>query len=168
MFEGSPGGLHIDFDTLAHDEAPSFYGYGIAVDHNGMIWGGTGMPGRWDPDQNTWTQINGSINNVGVGLAEDKQGRMWVGMVGGVQSVDTETMELGVSVEFEGETIQSKGISVDVDGFIWAIPDNQDRAYRVDPDDLSYQMMSGFSGAYTYSDMTGGSLNSVACNPPEG
>ena len=55
---------------------------------------------------------------------------------------------------------------VDVDGFIWAIPDNSDRAYRVDPTDLSYVKIGGLIGAYTYSDLSGGSLKSVACNPP--
>ncbi|WP_181234431.1 hypothetical protein [Enhygromyxa salina] len=166
LFEGSPGGLRIDFDTLTHTEMGSFYGYGIAVDHQGKIWGGTGVPGKWDPNLNSWTSINGSIMNSGVGLAEDKQGRMWVGINGGIQAFDAESMAFGPQVLFPNETIQSKGISVDVDGYIWAIPDNQSRAYRVDPDDLSFQSISGFVGAYTYSDMTGGSLYNVACNPP--
>jgi hypothetical protein len=168
LFEGNPGGLRIDYETLAHDEMASFYGYGIAVDHQGMIWGGTGAPGKWNPDLNTWTSINGSISNAGVGLAEDQMGRMWVGITGGIQAFDAETMEFGPEVLFPAETIQSKGISVDVDGYIWAIPDNQDIAYRVDPDDFSFESVDGFVGAYTYSDMTGGSLYNVACNPPEG
>jgi len=166
LFEGGPGAIHVDFETLQYDTIGPFYGYGITVDHNGHIWGGTGVPGKWNPMAMTWTQIMGSINNAGVGLAEDQQGRMWVGIIGGIQAVDVETMALTDVVMFAGEQIQSKGISVDVDGFIWAIPDNQDRAYRVDPTDLSYQMVNGFLGAYTYSDMTGGALKTVACNPP--
>jgi len=168
LFEGSPGGLHIDHDTLVHTEVGPFYGYGITVDHNGRIWGGTGVPGRWDPATQTWTQIMGSIQNVGVGLAEDRNNRMWVGIVGGIQAIDVDTMVLGESVLFAGESVQSKGMSVDVDGYIWAVPDSQNRAYRVDPDDLSYEQIGGLVGAYTYSDMTGGALNSVACNPPAG
>jgi len=77
-------------------------------------------------------------------------------------------MALGEAVMFAGESIQSKGMSVDVDGYIWAVPDAQNRAYRVDPEDLSYEQIGGLVGAYTYSDMTGGALNSVACNPPAG
>jgi hypothetical protein len=166
LFEGTPGAIHVDYETLAYDTIGPFYGYGITVDHKGRIWGGTGVPGQWDPIAQTWTQIMGSINNVGVGLAEDQQGRMWVGIVGGIQAVDVETMALTDVVMFANEMIQSKGISVDVDGFIWAVPDSQDRAYRVDPTDLSYQMIGGLMGAYTYSDMTGGGLKTVACNPP--
>lgn len=124
------------------------------------------MPGQWDPMAQVWTTIQGNINNAGVGLAEDHQHRMWVGIVGGIQAIDVETMALTDTVMFAGENVQCKGISVDVDGFIWAVPDAQNRAYRVDPDDLSYQMIGGLVGAYTYSDMTGGSLKTVACNPP--
>jgi hypothetical protein len=168
LFEGSPGAVRVDFDTLTYDTVGPFYGYGITVDHNGRIWGGTGVPGRWDPVTSTWTTIMGSIQNAGVGLAEDQQGRMWVGINGGIQAIDVDTMALLDTVMFAGETIQSKGISVDVDGFIWAVPDSQTRAYKVDPDALTYDQFNGLVGAYTYSDMTGGAINSVACNPPAG
>ncbi|MBK6921191.1 MAG: hypothetical protein IPH07_27590 [Deltaproteobacteria bacterium] len=168
LFENTPGAVRVHFDDLTWDEAPPFYGYGITVDHNGMIWGATGVPGKWDPATSTWTTIAGSINNYGVGLAEDPTGLMWVGIVGGVQAIDVETMALGPSVMFPGETAQCKGISVDLDGYVWAVPDSQDRAYKVDTTDLSYDMFSGLQGAYTYSDMTGGAINSVACNPPAG
>lgn len=166
LFEGSPGAIRVDFETLTYDTVGPFYGYGITVDHKGRIWGGTGVPGQWDPMAQVWTTIQGNINNAGVGLAEDQQQRMWVGIVGGIQAIDVETMALTDTVMFAGENVQCKGISVDVDGFIWAVPDAQNRAYRVDPDDLSYQMIGGLVGAYTYSDMTGGSLKTVACNPP--
>jgi len=168
LFENSPGAIRVDFETLEHDEAPPFYGYGITVDHNGMIWGGTGIPGKWDPATSTWTQIVGSINNYGVGLAEDTMNRMWVGIVGGIQAIDVDTMALGPTVMFPGETAQAKGMSVDVDGYIWAVPDSQTRAYRVDPESLEFEQFDGLVGAYTYSDMTGGAINSVACNPPAG
>lgn len=166
LFENSPGAIRIDYETLEYDTVGPFYGYGITVDHNGRVWGGTGVPGRWDPEMQVWESIQGSIQNSGVGLAEDHEGRMWVGIVGGIQAVDVETLALGQTVMFDGEAVQSKGISVDFDGYIWAVPDNADRAYRVDPMDLSYQKIGGLVGAYTYSDMTGGSLKSVACNPP--
>ena len=166
LFEGSPGALRIDYETLEIESIGPFYGYGITVDHEGRIWGGTGVPGRWDPKAQQWQAIAGSIQNAGVGLAEDHQGRMWVGIVGGIQAVDVDTLALTDKVLFDGEAVQCKGISVDVDGFIWAVPDSQDRAYRVDPDDLSYVKIGGLVGAYTYSDMTGGALKSVACNPP--
>ena len=166
LFENSPGAIRVDFETLEYDTVGPFYGYGITVDHNGRIWGGTGVPGRWDPEMQVWESIAGNIQNSGVGLAEDQANRMWVGIVGGIQAIDVETLALGQTVMFAGESVQSKGISVDFDGFIWAVPDNADRAYRVDPDDFTYEKIGGLVGAYTYSDMTGGSLKSVACNPP--
>ena len=93
---------------------------------------------------------------------------MWVGMFGGIQAIDVASMTLLDAVLFEGEMSQCKGISVDVDGYIWAVPESQDRAYKVDPDTLDYEMFTGLVGAYTYSDMTGGALKSVTCNPPNG
>jgi hypothetical protein len=168
LFEGNPGAIRVDFDTLTYEPINPFYGYGITVDHKGRIWGGTGAPGRWDPTLQIWETITGSINNSGVGLAEDGMNRMWVGIVGGIQAVDVDTLQLGPAVMFSGEMIQSKGISVDVDGYIWAVPDAQDRAYRVNPTTLTYDQIGGLVGAYTYSDMTGGALKSVACNPPQG
>lgn len=159
LFEGSPGAIRVDYDDLTYEEIGPFYGYGITVDHKGRIWGGTGVPGRWDPIAQVWTSIMGSINNAGVGLAEDHVNRMWVGIVGGIQAIDTETMALGPTVMFDGEQVQCKGISVDVDGFIWAVPDNGDRAYRVNPDDFTYEKIGGLVGAYTYSDMTEGMLD---------
>ncbi len=168
LFEGNPGAVRVDFETLTYETIGPFYGYGITVDHNGRIWGGTGVPGRWDPATSTWDTIMGSISNSGVGLAEDHANRMWVGITGGIQAIDVDTMALLDTVMFAGETVQSKGISVDVDGFIWAVPDNQNRAYKVDPDLLTYDQLGGLQGAYTYSDMTGGAINSVACNPPAG
>jgi hypothetical protein len=166
LFENSPGAIRVDFETLEYDTVGPFFGYGITVDHNGRIWGGTGVPGRWDPELQMWQTIVGNIQNSGVGLAEDNEGRMWVGITGGIQAIDVETLALGQTVMFAGENVQSKGISVDFDGFIWAVPDNADRAYRVDPVDFTYEKIGGLVGAYTYSDMTGGSLKSVACNPP--
>lgn len=59
-------------------------------------------------------------------------------------------------------------MSMDVDGFIWAVPDSSTHAYRVDPDDFTYETVNGLIGASTYSDMTGGAINSVACTPPRG
>ena len=40
-----------------------------------------------------------------------------------------------------------------------------DKAYRVDPDDFSYESYDGLNFPYTYSDMTGGQINNVNCNP---
>ena len=57
-----------------------------------------------------------------------------------------------------------KGISVDVDGFVWAVTGS---AHKITPDapyafDGSY---TGLSGPYTYSDMTGWGLQNAAYNP---
>jgi hypothetical protein len=57
-----------------------------------------------------------------------------------------------------------KGISVDVDGYVWAVT-QIGRAYKIDPDDFSFEYYDGLSGPYTYSDMTGWALQNVSCRP---
>lgn len=61
-----------------------------------------------------------------------------------------------------------KGVSTDVDGFILAVRQDETVAFKIDPDDYSIETYEGLNGPYTYSDMTGGALNNVVCNPPEG
>jgi hypothetical protein len=63
---------------------------------------------------------------------------------------------------------QAKGVSVDIDGYIWVAFQNDTHAYRIDPNTYAIETVSGLNDPYTYSDMTGGQLANVNCNPPEG
>ena len=62
-----------------------------------------------------------------------------------------------------------KGVSVDVDGFIWIVHANDTKAFRISPTDLTdIQFYDGLNSPYTYSDMTGGQISNVVCHPPVG
>ncbi len=179
VFQGGPArAVGVDFTTLAIREVSNFQGYGITVDHEDNVWGGGPRPGKFNPTTSTWTEVDTDqavlhIENVGTGIAEDQQGRMWVGTEGGLVSVDVITMEIRDKVLFteltSAPTVWTpKGISVDMDGFIWGVDMGSERAYRVDPVTLEYESVGGLDRPYTYSDMTGGALRSVTCHdPPE-
>jgi hypothetical protein len=61
-----------------------------------------------------------------------------------------------------------RGISVDIDGYVWGVELSGTKAFRVDPVTFEYELYDGLVGAYTYSDMSGGQLSNVTCNPPAG
>ena len=78
-----------------------------------------------------------------------------------------ETLAVGDEVALPGAG-QVKGVSVDVDGCIWAIRQGDPNAYRIHPTTYAIHSYTGLDGPYTYSDMTGGQITNVNCNPPEG
>lgn len=139
--------------------------YGITVDHNGRVWVsstlGAGV-GRFDPETETWDTV-GTFFSSG-GLAEGPDNHMWVSTSTGAVSIDIDSMMPG-NIFFSAQTGGIKGISTDIDGFVWAVGDV---AWKVDPTSGAVEdSYSGLSSAYTYSDMTGYALGNVAC-PPEG
>jgi hypothetical protein len=156
--------FRVDFETL---EVTTHGGgfYGITVDTQGRPW--TDAFARYDLDTMQWTQ-NGDIPGVGgSGLAQDHQGRMWKSTTGGVGWIDMETMEPGDIVALPGAG-NYRGIGVDVDGFIWAVLLGGTTAYKIDPDTYELDFIDGLVSPYTYSDMAGGQLSNVTCNPPRG
>lgn len=139
--------------------------YGITVDTEGRVW--TNSIRRYDPGSNQWANPVGGNAGQNGGVAQDLQGRIWAAEANGVTWVDMETMAVGdtVALPFQG---QAKGVSVDIDGYIWAAFQGDTRAYRIDPDTYAIETVTGLNDPYTYSDMTGGQLSNVNCNPPEG
>jgi streptogramin lyase len=136
--------------------------YGITVDHDGRVWTsstlGAGLA-RFDPDTETWDTISG-FSSLG-GLAEGEDDLMWVADSQGLISVNIDDFSFGP--RYLGP---SKGVSVDVDGFVWSVDSG---ATKIDPATaLEVGSYNGLSGPYTYSDMTGHALGSVTCPPPEG
>lgn len=103
--------------------------YGITVDHEGRVWvsstAGAGAA-RFDPTTEAW-DIIGGFSSLG-GLAEDDNNTMWIADNDGMVSVEVDTLQFGP--RFLSPHGQVKGVSVDVDGFVWAV-DN--RAHKVDP-----------------------------------
>lgn len=159
--------VRVDYETL---EYTVFNGssYGVTVDTMGRPWVGD-SPQRFNPLTGTYdAPPMGSLPGAGgSGIAEDHDGRMWAATSGGIGWVDRDTLVVGDTVALPAQGIY-RGISVDVDGYIWAIPLGGTQAFKVDPETYAFESIGGLNGPYTYSDMTGGQLNAVNCFQPEG
>jgi hypothetical protein len=155
----------VDFDTL-EVEIFNGGGYGITVDTKGRVWW-NGVS-RFDYATNQYE--NAGVSGGSGGIAQDLQGRMWFANNDkGISWVDMDTLAMGDTVPLPaGPGWTVKGVSVDIDGYIWAVRQDETAAYKVDPDDYSIESYDGLDGPYTYSDMTGGAVFNVTCNPPEG
>ncbi len=151
----------IDFATL---EVEIFSGgtYGITVDTKGRVWGSSSL-WRFDYEANAWANPPQQETGSG-GLAQDHVGRMWAATQDGLVWHDLETLAMGDAVPLPG-TGAVKGVSVDVDGFVWAIRQGDPRAFKIDPTTYEIEFYDGLDGPYTYSDMTGGGLYNITCNP---
>ena len=157
--------LHVDYDTLAYDTI-SGGSYGITVDTNGRVWVDSGS--RYDPVSGSWDQKIGNLpGSGGSGVAEDLAGRIWTATVGGVGWIDMETMVVGDTVMLPEGGLY-RGIAVDYDGYIWAVLLGGTTAHRIDPVTYAVDTFTGLNNPYTYSDMAGGQLSNVVCNPPAG
>ncbi|MEM7159330.1 MAG: hypothetical protein AAF799_41210 [Myxococcota bacterium] len=138
--------------------------YGITVDHNGRVWLSSmfgASAARFDPETETWDIVPGSFTSQ-AGLMEHPSGQMWIGTSTGAIEVDVETLELGnVFVPAGGGEV--KGISIDGDGFVWAV---NGMAHKFDPASGALEgTYNGLSSPYTYSDMTGWALQNTTCPP---
>jgi len=158
--------VRVDYETLA---VQVFAGgsYGITVDSQGRPW--DDAPRRFNLDTQQWQSPIGNLpGSGGSGVAEDLQGRIWKATTGGIGWVDMETMVVGATVLLPEGNMNYRGIGVDVDGFIWAVPLGGTTAHKVDPDTYEVTTYSGLNAPYTYSDMAGGQLSNVTCNVPQG
>lgn len=129
-------------------------GYGMTIDHQGRIWTCSGTVARFDPLTEVWdtNTVQGQA-----GCMEDGQGTLWVGsdpMVG----VDIDTLQITQTVELPQYV---HGISIDFNGRVWGVGLDSS-AFRYDPSNGNIDTVTGFVGAYTYSDMTGFALANVS------
>lgn len=157
--------VHVDYETMSY-ETFSGGSYGITVDTNGRVWTDSGN--RYDPMTGSWDAKIGSLpGSGGSGVAQDQMGRMWTATTGGVGWIDMDTMVVGDTVPLPEGGLY-RGIAVDFDGYIWAVMLGGTTAHKIDPTTYNVETFTGLSNPYTYSDMAGGQLNSVNCNPPAG
>jgi hypothetical protein len=152
----------VDFETL-EVEIFDGGGYGITVDTEARVWLSSSIS-RFD--YATGERLSANVSTSG-GITQDLQNRIWAAGQNGVVWVDMETLAVGDEVALPGNG-QVKGVSVDIDGYIWAVRQDDPTAYKIDPDNYDIQTYTGLNGPYTYSDMAGGAINNVTCNPPEG
>ncbi|EDM80354.1 hypothetical protein PPSIR1_11280 [Plesiocystis pacifica SIR-1] len=159
--------VNVNYETLEYQVIQGG-SYGITVDSEGRPW--DDVPRRLNLDTMQWENVQGgSLPGAGgSGVAQDLQGRIWKSVSGGgVGWVDMETMQVGDTV-YLPTTNNHRGIGVDVDGFIWAVPLNGTTAHKIDPDTYEVFTYDGLNAPYTYSDMAGGQLSNVTCNEPQG
>lgn len=166
----------VDHDTLAVQlwTIPISV-YGITVDSSGRPWMSSNMGAgntsavRFDPMTETFEMATGPVGSAQTGIQEDAFGRMWMntwsydgGAGQGVTYIDIATMVTG---PFTALPTYGKGISIDLDGMVWAIGTFTNNAARYDPSTGQVDVYSALDYPYTYSDMTGWALQNTTCNP---
>jgi len=152
--------FRVDHETLAVEVVNKGF-YGITVDNKDRVWLDDGS--RYDPLTKQWaTQIGDLQPNGGSGVAIDLKGRVWHATNGGLGWLDSETMIVGGKVMIPNNGF-SRGIGVDVDGYIWSVPLGTTVAHRIHPDTFEIATYTGLNSPYTYSDMAGGQINNVVC-----
>jgi hypothetical protein len=138
----------------------SSHWYGMTVDVDGYVWNCASRVARFDPIDETWT-VSDELPGWSAGCMADanEEGLLWLGSSGfGLRAIDRVTLQ----VVQEWPTQSSYGVSIDFQGYVWAVDGNG--AHRVDPETGETLSYNGLVGAYTYSDMTGAALSAVG-NP---
>jgi streptogramin lyase len=145
--------------------------YGITVDHNGRVWVSSTLgsgAARFDPVTETWDVVMGFFG--GSGLAEGPDNLMYVSAGSTIRAVDIDSLALGM-VWTTQESV--KGVSFDADGYLWGVTYRDEKdpmsfaaAYKIDVSTMTTDgVYAELGDPYTYSDMTGNALGSVACAP---
>lgn len=172
---GTSGSLfRIDGDDMTverWDNDASHVMYGIALAADGTPWIAGWSGNLWSFDLATTTWIDRGGSNDGPtrlrGLAIDQEGSAWIAgnEPCGLMRYDTAGgMLLDGMIELPG-CATPVGVSIDVDGMVWVVDKDADKAFKLDPSDNSVVTVEGLVDPYTYSDMTGAGLNLVV-NPP--
>jgi sugar lactone lactonase YvrE len=140
---------------------PSGPGYGIATDVEGRVWTcGGGHASRFDPETEQWQSTPGAASGIG-GCMTDGGTTLYHSRYsqGVIVAIDTESV---TPIKEYIIPAYVHGISVDFKGMIWGVTFASSQVFRVDPDTEVVDTYGGLTGAYTYSDMTGFGLSSVA------
>lgn len=144
-----------DMSYEIYDTPNGPHWYGMTVDSDGYVFLCSNTVGRFDPVNLIWDQAQ-----VGgwTGCMSDGQpdGLLWMSNGNGVVGVNRQSLQ----VEKMWPAAGSYGISVDFEGYVWAVA-NGSNVSKIDPDTGEYTTYSGLVGAYTYSDMIGFGLAQV-------
>jgi len=158
--------VKVNYDDFSYTGYPvaGDGGYGMTVTSEGYVWLCGTQTRRFNPQTETWTTVpllNGSVHTGG--CMGDGNGILYRGGYGQIHGIDTLTMEtVRVLDVAQGGDDFIWGVAIDFDGYVWGVPRNGSRAYKVDPDvNQIVHTLEGLVGAYTYSDMTGFALLNV-------
>jgi hypothetical protein len=130
-------------------------GYGMTVDSEGFVWTCSSSVARFDPNTEMWVTANVG-GNAGCMADAEEDGLLWVSAGQNVKGINRDTLV----VEKTWVTGGTYGISIDFEGYIWAVAYGS-TASKVDPETGQFWTYNGLVGAYTYSDMTGYALSNV-------
>jgi hypothetical protein len=147
--------VNVNRQTLAVQTWPmAASGYGMTVDQEGYVWTCSNTVARFDPATETWQQ---AVVGGSGGCMSDGADMLWMAsspLVG----INRQTLAIDYSIPLP-EYVH--GVSIDYQGYVWGVGMN-DTAYRVDPDNGSWDPVTGLIAPYTYSDMTGFALDIVS------
>jgi len=136
--------------------------YGINVDKYGKIWVASGSnASRFDPQTFQWTVVNLMGKGGGRGLASSNDGYVYPAVDGSGGAVKINAnVEPPVAEMFMKGAGTPVGAALDYDGYVWVVNQGGASASKLDP--KTGQMVANVpvgSSPYTYSDMTGYTLN---------
>lgn len=160
-----------DFSVDRWDNPVSHVMYGVALDQDGAPWvaGWSGNLWHFDRVSETWIDKGGATGGPTRlrGLAVDRNGEAWIAGNNPCALVryDTAGDTLVNAAIALPDCVTPVGVSIDVDGMVWVVDKDADRAFKVDPSDNTVVTVTGLVDPYTYSDMTGAGLGLVA-HPP--
>lgn len=161
-----------------------FQSYGVTVDCKQRVWVGHAHSGflspggvtRYDPTQPAatrrgWIAVSGNDANGINGIAADGNGFIWgAGGNSGVWRIDGDTLQFTQVAGTGGSEFAAKGMAIDREGKVWAIPLRGSYAMVITPgaalaDATVQKPLDILVGPYTYSDMTG-EQRRLAANEP--
>jgi DNA-binding beta-propeller fold protein YncE len=167
----SPRVVQVDQTTLMTAEYPMALtsgSYGIAIDADGRIWTDGGLSvRRFDPDDlsEVTTPIGAGcpactmLRGIAVGRAKSA-GFVWVAdSSGNIVKIDQASGAF-VKAILVG-TPDTIGVAIDFEGYVWAVSQGANSAYKIDPQTETFDTVPIGTGPYTYSDMTGVQLENV-------
>jgi len=158
--------VKVDHDNFSYQgyPTPGDGGYGMTVTSDGYVWLCGMNTRRFNPQTEQWTSV--PLLDAGVhtgGCMGDGEGILYRGSYAQIHGIDTTTLEVVRTLDV-GQVGDDFiwGVAVDFDGYVWGVPRNGSRAYKVDPDTNTITLqVDGLVQAYTYSDMTGFALLNV-------
>ncbi len=135
--------------------------YGINVDGAGRVWLGGSPVSRYNPATMTWLKCQTSC----AGLATSNNGIVFLAKDGGgIGKIDGETCQDLGTVKVDSHA--PHGVAIDYDGFVWGVNwSGGSTVDKVDPGPANGKIgnvigtRSIGNNPYTYSDMTGYTLN---------
>jgi hypothetical protein len=135
--------------------------YGLNVDKYGRIWVASGNSASvYDPKTLQWKVINMQWGG-GRGVASSNDGYVYIAVDGSGGAVKINGNIDPPQVEgFISSSGNPVGVALDYDGFVWVVNQGGSSAAKLDPKTMSKVGLVGVgSSPYTYSDMTGYTLN---------